>query len=155
MPIYLAEVAPPSIRGQLVGTYDAVLQIGGLLGFWIPYGVQTHLAPTSTQWRIPMALQLVPGGLFLILSLFTVESPRWLRKVGRIDKANENLAYIRKLPVEHEYLVEEMKMIDDQLERERIANGGKTTYWTYFSEIFKDGIRQRLYIGILVFFFQK
>ena len=37
-PIYIAELAPPSIRGRLVGLYEMGWQIGGLVGFWINVG---------------------------------------------------------------------------------------------------------------------
>jgi MFS family permease len=35
IPIYMSELAPPAIRGRLVGIPDIGLQIGGLVGFWI------------------------------------------------------------------------------------------------------------------------
>jgi MFS family permease len=34
-PIYISELAPPAIRGRLVGVYELGWQIGGLVGFWI------------------------------------------------------------------------------------------------------------------------
>lgn len=34
-PIYIAELAPPAIRGRLIGVYELGWQIGGLVGFWI------------------------------------------------------------------------------------------------------------------------
>lgn len=34
-PMYISELAPPAIRGRLVGTYELGWQIGGLVGFWI------------------------------------------------------------------------------------------------------------------------
>lgn len=37
-PIYIAEVAPPAIRGRLVGLYELGWQCGGLVGYWINYG---------------------------------------------------------------------------------------------------------------------
>jgi MFS family permease len=40
-PIYISELAPPAIRGRLVGTYELGWQIGGLVGFWIC--VRLHL----------------------------------------------------------------------------------------------------------------
>lgn len=35
IPIYISELAPPAIRGRLVGLYELGWQIGGLVGFWI------------------------------------------------------------------------------------------------------------------------
>lgn len=37
-PIFISELAPPAIRGRLVGLYEFCWQIGGLVGFWINYG---------------------------------------------------------------------------------------------------------------------
>jgi MFS family permease len=34
VPIYISELAPPAIRGRLVGMYELGWQIGGLVGFW-------------------------------------------------------------------------------------------------------------------------
>lgn len=38
-PIYISELAPPAIRGRLVGLYEFGWQIGGLVGFWINVSV--------------------------------------------------------------------------------------------------------------------
>lgn len=35
VPIYLSELAPPAIRGRLVGFYELGWQVGGMVGFWI------------------------------------------------------------------------------------------------------------------------
>ena len=35
VPIYISELAPPAVRGRLVGLYELGWQIGGLVGFWI------------------------------------------------------------------------------------------------------------------------
>lgn len=35
IPIYLSELAPPAIRGRLVGLYELGWQVGGLVGFFI------------------------------------------------------------------------------------------------------------------------
>jgi MFS family permease len=39
VPIYLSELAPPAIRGRLVGLYELGWQIGGMVGFWINVSV--------------------------------------------------------------------------------------------------------------------
>lgn len=61
-----------------MGIYELGWQVGGLVGFWINYGVSTTMAPTHEQWIIPFALQLIPAGLMFIGMFFVPESPRWL-----------------------------------------------------------------------------
>ena len=71
-PIYISEVAPPAIRGRLVGFYEFSWQIGGLVGFWInvsrqvgslkvvltswQYGLTQTMAPSHKQWIIVRAI---------------------------------------------------------------------------------------------------
>ena len=49
-PIYISELAPPAIRGALVGLYELGWQLGGLVGFWInvihPLVAHTLWSPT-------------------------------------------------------------------------------------------------------------
>ena len=35
VPIYISEIAPPAVRGRLVGMYELGWQVGGLVGFWV------------------------------------------------------------------------------------------------------------------------
>lgn len=78
MPLYVAELAPPAIRGRLVGIYEISVQTGTCVGFWICYGVQGHMAETSAQWVTPFAIQLIPGALMIIGMMFVPESPRYV-----------------------------------------------------------------------------
>lgn len=80
----------------------------------------------STQWLIPIGLQLVPGSLLFVVSLLAPESPRWLCKKDNWDQARKNLVYLRNLPAEHDYIMEELRGIKEQLEFERAKSGGKT-----------------------------
>ena len=34
-PLYISEIAPPAIRGRLVGMYEIGWQVGGIVGFFI------------------------------------------------------------------------------------------------------------------------
>lgn len=64
-PIYISEISPPAVRGRLVGVYEVGWQVGGLVGFWINYGLVQTMAPSHEQWIIPFAVQLIPGGMLL------------------------------------------------------------------------------------------
>lgn len=41
-PIYISELAPPAIRGRLVGLYEMGWQVGGVVGFWINVSLSQH-----------------------------------------------------------------------------------------------------------------
>ncbi|CDR44071.1 CYFA0S13e02806g1_1 [Cyberlindnera fabianii] len=115
-PMYAAEIAPPSIRGQLIGFYEIAWQVGGVFGFWINYGTSVNIADTEAkQWQIPVAIQLVPPGILAMTLWSLPESPRWLLGVGRREKAIKNLCYLRKLDPDHEYIAYEMNIFEQEI----------------------------------------
>ncbi|GAA5852824.1 hypothetical protein JCM9279_006196 [Rhodotorula babjevae] len=137
-PLYISEISPPAIRGQLVGMYEIGWQIGGLVGFWINYGVTKHIAPGTTQWLTPFAVQLIPGGLFALgIPFFIRESPRWLMQRGKRDAAVKNLCFIRNLSPEDPYIINEINEIDIQAEHDRTAVG--TGFWAPIRHLFSTG----------------
>lgn len=84
VPVYLSEIAPPSIRGRLSGIASIASQSGGMLAFWINYGTdQTIDVGSAAQWIIPFAIQLVPGVGLLLGIFFCPESPRYAH-MGKI-----------------------------------------------------------------------
>ncbi|KAF2438481.1 general substrate transporter, partial [Karstenula rhodostoma CBS 690.94] len=117
VPIYISEIAPPAIRGRLVGSYELGWQIGGLVGFWINYGMTQSLPYGRNQWLIPFAVQLIPAGIVLIGSLiFLCESPRWLWTRGRREEGVATLCWLRKLQPDDTYFFEEIEMMDLQIQ---------------------------------------
>lgn len=153
-PIYISEIAPAPARGQVIGLYEIGWQIGGIVGFFINYGVLQTLPSSIKQWRIPFGVQLIPGGMLLIGSLFLVESPRWLLSRGRTEEARKNLSYIRHLPTTDPYFVEEFNTMALAIEETRQTAGGDS-YFAPFKYVFgrKDLIR-RLAFGSSLFLFQ-
>ncbi|KAF1816755.1 quinate permease [Eremomyces bilateralis CBS 781.70] len=153
VPIYISELSPPAIRGRLVGIYELGWQIGGLVGFWINYGLTETMAPSRTQWMIPFAVQLIPAGLLLIGVAWIKESPRWLFSKGRRDEALRNLSWIRKLPVDDVYMMEEISFIDATLgEQQRTIGAG---FWKPFIAVGKSrAVQWRLFLGGMLFLWQ-
>ncbi|KEF57280.1 quinate permease [Exophiala aquamarina CBS 119918] len=135
-PIFCAEIAPPAIRGRLVGLYEMAWQIGGLVGFWINYGVAETMAPSHRQWIIPFALQLVPAGLLFAGAFVIKESPRWLFSKGRREEGLKNLCWLRQLPAEHIYMQEEVFAIDNAIEDQRATVG--LGFWQPFRAVIND-----------------
>jgi sugar porter (SP) family MFS transporter len=153
-PIYTAEIAPPAIRGRLIGLYEAGWQLGGLLGFWINYALIQTMAASYTQWLIPFAIQLIPGGVLFIGVFYLVESPRWLIQKNRREQGIRNLCWIRKLSEEDDFLRNEIKAIEFELESRRAVVGGDG-FWSPFKTIFRSRrLVYRLLLGGSLFIFQ-
>ncbi|ATP56181.1 MFS transporter [Pedobacter ginsengisoli] len=90
-PMYIAEISPAKVRGRNV----AINQLTVVIGILITNLVNYFLADTGPDaWRWMFGLGVVPSLIFLIGVLWLPESPRWLVKAGRPEKANEVLLKI-------------------------------------------------------------
>ena len=94
IPIYMSEMSPKEIRGQLGSCYQLTYTIGILVSYWIDYGVK-GMPATARQWQLPIGLQLVPGFLMGVGVLSLSESVRWLLANGREEEAWRSLVWIR------------------------------------------------------------
>lgn len=153
VPIYISEIAPPAVRGAMVGIYELGWQIGGLVGFWINFGINKTLPPTHTQWLIPFAVQLIPAGLLFLGAFWIKESPRWLLSKNRREQALKNLCWIRNLPADEIYLIEEVAFLDAALEEQNdvIGNG----FWKPFKAVASNRkIQYRFFLGGILFMWQ-
>jgi MFS family permease len=71
VPIWMAEVVPPYLRGALVQFHAIVLVIGYMCASWLGYGIyhwKDHGSANHT-WRVPFALQCF-FPLCLLLGLY-------------------------------------------------------------------------------------
>ena len=86
-PLYLSEVAPPSLRGALV-----VLNVLFLTGGQCLAGIiDALLLQVPHGWRWMLGVSAVPAALQLVGCLFLPESPRWLVAAGRVEEARQVL----------------------------------------------------------------
>lgn len=154
VPLYIAEMSPPAIRGRLVGTYEIGVQAGTCIGFWINYGVAQNMPDTSAQWITPFAIQLIPGGLLILGMCFLPESPRWYARFRTREQAVNVLSKLRNLEADHPYIQEEVYRIMDQIEHERQATAGKGLI-AEFKELCQKGNRNRIAIGVCLFIFMQ
>nr|XP_036576715.1 quinate permease [Colletotrichum truncatum]KAF6783508.1 quinate permease [Colletotrichum truncatum] len=151
-PIYISELSPPAVRGRLVGIYELGWQIGGLVGFWINYGVDSTMAPSHSQWLIPFAVQLIPAGLLLVGALWIPESPRWLFSKDRKEEAMKVLCWMRNLDANDKYMVEEVSYITADLERYRREVGAG--FWKPFAALKQSKVQWRFFLGGMLFLWQ-
>lgn len=159
-PIYIAEISPPAIRGRLTGFFESSYQIGAVIGFWINYGIVHNIEPSSsTSWRIPMGVQLIPAGLLALGIPFLRESPTWLLKHGREEQAYNVLSYYRAIPADHVYIAQDVAHIQNQIEGERAVTGGaRPTFGAFVKSALREscmkGMRNRFLLVFIMFMWQ-
>jgi MFS family permease len=84
VPLYLAELAPPSKRGLFVTAYQLSLALGTFAAFFI-----NHFYSLSGSWRLMFFATAYPACL-LSLSLFSFkESPKWLLYSAHSQNVNK------------------------------------------------------------------
>ena len=89
-PMYIAEIAPASIRGKLVSWNQFAIIFGMLIIYFVNYfiakqGNEEWLI--NDGWRWMFFSGAIPAGLFLILLLMVPETPRFLVMKGNDEKA--------------------------------------------------------------------
>ncbi|TQS31933.1 hypothetical protein Golomagni_07769, partial [Golovinomyces magnicellulatus] len=147
--LFLSEIAPAKSRGAIVSVYMVVLLTALTLGFFISYGASKNIAPTPEQYRIVLAIPLIPVGISLILSFFLSDTPRWLVSKNRNEEALEVLAKLRNKPKDHPYIEREMQEICNQV-RDKKQMLSETSTWTIVKEIATiKSYRDRFLLGAM------
>ncbi|MFW6641928.1 sugar porter family MFS transporter [Nocardiopsis algeriensis] len=98
-PTYIAEVSPASYRGRLGSLQQLAIVLGIAASQLVNYGI-AQIADGSAEntigplqaWQWMLGAEVVPALVYLMLSLLIPESPRYLVRVGRADRAREILA---------------------------------------------------------------
>ena len=89
-PLYIAEIAPPAIRGRMV-TYQQIAIVSGILiVYFVNWGIALQGDDQwvlSTGWRWMLASEAIPAVAFFLLTLTVPDSPRWFVLRGHKDKA--------------------------------------------------------------------
>lgn len=128
-PVYLAEIAPASIRGLCTCMFTGFVYLGIVLAYFANYGCQLHLGDnTHNRWLVPTSLHIMFAGIIFILTFFQYESPRFLVKQGRVEEATSVMSHLRHLPEDHEYIVREISAIQMSHEAELEATRGASFF---------------------------
>jgi SP family galactose:H+ symporter-like MFS transporter len=129
-PLYISEVAPANVRGALVSLYQFAITIGILAAYVVDY----VLAPAA-MWRTMLGLAVIPSLILMMGILGMPESPRYLFRLERVQRARVALAHIyRSVEEEHREevsILEGLRMPSEGLEALR-----------------RPAIRMALFIGI-------
>ncbi|GAA5852279.1 hypothetical protein JCM8547_006723 [Rhodosporidiobolus lusitaniae] len=150
-PMYLAEVAPQSVRGMLIMMYAACQQLGVVFGFWVFYGVHKHF-PAHQQWWTSTLFQFVPLGVWVAGTFFVPESPRYFllsSSSSSYEKATRNLVRLRRLPADHDLVRGELDAAAAQIAAERSVKEG-SGYFTIWKEVFSTVVNRRRFVLLFV-----
>ncbi|KAL8638311.1 MAG: hypothetical protein Q9228_004529 [Teloschistes exilis] len=135
--LYMSECSPRKIRGAIVSGYQFAITIGLLLASCVDYATQNRT--DSGSYRIPIAIQLLWAIILGVGIAFLPESPRYLVKRGRLDKAANVLGRLRGQPVESDYVQHELAEIVANHEHE-LSVVPQDTYWSSWTNCFKGSL---------------
>ncbi len=155
-PMYISEVAPAQIRGKLVSVNQLTIVIGVLAAQLINWYLVRNLPVGATDefiknswfgqqgWRWMFGLTAAPSILFFLGMLFVPESPRWLAKNGKSDRARSVLKRIGG----EKYADDAMAEINSTLAKEEIQR-------VRFSDLLDPKMRKVLVLGVTLAVFQQ
>ena len=156
-PMYIAEVAPAQMRGKLVSVNQLTIVVGILLAQVINWALVRNLPAGATDefiknswfgqqgWRWMFGLTAAPSLLFLVGMFLVPESPRWLAKFGRTERACEVL---RRIGGGQAYADAAMGEIQSTLSQEEVQR-------VRFKDLLNPRLFKVLVLGVVLAVFQQ
>jgi len=139
-PIYIAELSPPHLRGVLVN----VNQLSNVIGINLAVIVGYLFSFDGWGWRWMFGSQAVPVALLIAGLLLVPESPRWLASRNKLAEA---LAVLTKINGKQAGR-KELEEINEELARSATDKG-------VFRELWRPGIKQAMFVGIVIMVFSQ
>jgi len=142
IPLYQSETAPKWIRGTIVGCYQLAITVGLFLAAIVNYSTKNR--NDTGSYRIPITIQFAWSTVLVAGLIILPETPRYLIKRDRRDKASIALARLRRLPADHPAVEQELAEIEANHRYE--LSLGKSSY----ADCFKGTVGKRLLTGCLL-----
>ncbi len=155
-PLYIAELAPASMRGRLVSVNQLTIAIGVMGAQIVNWLIARPMAPGLTvnqipfdswnvqiAWRWMFGVTALPATIFFAAMLFAPESPRWLARKGRSAKSLRVLNRVGGA----DYAERTFKEIKVTLD----SDAGKVN----LSELFAPKMLKVLLVGVMIAVFQQ
>lgn len=147
VPMYIAEVAPPAIRGQLVMINMCCITGGQFFSSMIAYGFS--FVSDSHGWRYMLGFAALPAAIQFLAFLAMPESPRWLVSNQKHTEAKRVLKKLRprgaNVELEFEAIKAYCELAKD--ERDSLEDPDQST----FSRIMAtQPVRKALLVGCLL-----
>jgi SP family galactose:H+ symporter-like MFS transporter len=89
VPVFVAESAPPKVRGALLVAYQVATVIGIIIGYLAAY-----VLSATENWRLMLGLAAVPAIAVLAVTLRLPDTARWYMMRGRTEDARRTLSSI-------------------------------------------------------------
>ena len=154
-PVYIAEIAPPNLRGRLVGINQLTIVTGFTAAYFSNLGIQTLagaeyewvqvLGLAEEPWRWMLGAELLPAGIWLVAIFLIPESPRWLATKGRYAEAKKVLE--NTLPSDQ--VDSALNVIKAQIEQAAEQSRSR------FGDLIQPSIRFALVIGVVIAIIQQ
>lgn len=140
-PIYIAEIAPPKLRGSLV----SLNQLNIVLGISVAYFSNYYLKDIDgNSWRWMLGVEALPAIIYFLALFIVPKSPRWLiQKLNKISLAETILIKIGG----QDFATETIEEI--------IKGKEKKTKTGTISDLFKSKFSKILLIAFGLAFFQQ
>jgi len=138
VPVYIAEVAPSDMRGQLVGLNNMFIVLGQMIACGINILCQWYLTE-GARWRVSMGIAAVPAAIQLVGFLFLPESPRWLAQNGRKEEARAVILKLRGVKATAEQVADDMASLDELNKSE----GG--SLYEQLTKVWRDPVLTRMF----------
>lgn len=154
-PMYIAEIAPPAVRGRMVSFNQLNIVIGISAAYFSNYLIlslgQSDIAWAQSlrlgdwNWRWMLGVEALPAIFYFFALLFVPESPRWLAMRGKNEEALEILEQVSdKAQAEAD-----LRAVQQSLHAEASAEKGS------FRELFQPAMKLVLTIGISIAILQQ
>ncbi|WP_298537451.1 sugar porter family MFS transporter [uncultured Algibacter sp.] len=154
-PMYIAEVAPPEKRGQLVSFNQLNIVIGISIAFFTNYLIlkwgnsdsawAVSMGFGKWNWRWMLGLEAIPALLYYFGLFIVPRSPRWLMVQ---NKKEEALEVMQKVLSEEDAL-QQIKEVEQSISEDKNKKKSK------LNDLFKKSMRKVIVIGLIVGVFQQ
>ena len=148
-PIYISEITTPKKRGTLGVLYQFSLVFGILIAYFSNYLLTGF--DGSNDWRWMLGIEAIPALLYLLMTLYIPDSPRWLVLFKNDDlTAQKVLEVIYSNKSEADDVLKSIKTTDNTVSKENnlfIPRFKKTILLAFFISFFNQlsGINFILY----------
>lgn len=84
VPTYLGEMAPAQIRGRILSLNQLFISVGLLVSYLVNWALAD-----AELWRVMFGVGAIPAALLFIAAVWLPESPTWLIRNGRTQRARK------------------------------------------------------------------